>query len=69
MTAYTLTVCHEGQPLATETIYLATAAQVLSRIPQLLTKHPDCHRIHVHTGGTRLFSVDCNGQTVTDQAL
>lgn len=66
MTAYTLTVCHHGQTLATETINLTTSTEVLNTIPELLKKHPDCHRIHVHAGVARLFSVDCNGQNVPD---
>lgn len=66
MTTYTLTVCHEGQTLATETVLLATSAEVLSTIPELLKKHPGCHRIHVPAGVARLFSVDCNGDNVTD---
>lgn len=65
MSPYTLTVCHEGKHLPTEVTTHDSARAAMDAIGALLQKHPDCHRIHVHAGGARLFSVDCTGQNVT----
>jgi hypothetical protein len=64
MDIYTLMVFYEGKPAATETVSLDGAARVTETIPELLAKHPACHRIHVHAQGQRIFSVDCHGHTV-----
>lgn len=64
MADFTLTVCHAGESLPTETVRLSGSAQVLDSITALLEKHPGCHRIHVHAGGARLFSVDRGGNNV-----
>lgn len=64
MSPYTLTVCHEGKHLPTEVTTHSSAAAAMDAIAALLKKHPDCHRIHVHAGTGRLFSVDCKGVTV-----
>lgn len=64
MADYTLTVCHESESLPTETVRLSGSARILDTITALLKKHPGCHRIHVHAGGARLFSVDCGGNNV-----
>ncbi|NJC42145.1 hypothetical protein GGQ87_002440 [Brevundimonas alba] len=61
---YTLKVMHPGEAFPTETVTLGTSAEVTETIPRLLAKHAGCHRIHVHAGHARLFSVDCHGHTV-----
>ena len=66
MTAYTLFVRNEGEAFPIETVRLANAQKVLDTISALLRKHPGCHRIHVHAGAARLFSVDCSGKNVPD---
>ena len=66
MSAYTLTVCHEGQTEATETVHFNSAPTAMDAIRGLLKKHPDCHRIRVHAGHTFLFAVDCAGATVNE---
>lgn len=66
MGPYTLRVFHEGSPLPIETARASRAPEVLERIPELLKKHPGCHRIHVETVAGFLFMVDCNGETVLD---
>lgn len=63
---YTITVCREGDGRPIDTVRLTESAKVLDTITALLEKHPGCHRIHVHAGTSRLFSVDCEGNNVAD---
>ena len=63
---YTLEV-HFGadaKPRHTETI--TGAQQVLARIPFLLQVHSECERVVVLMWTTRLFSVDCKGNRLSD---
>ena len=61
---YRLNVIHEGRAHPSETVELASAAAVLTTIPELLARHGDCLRIEVMAGPARLFAVDCHGQTL-----
>jgi hypothetical protein len=40
------------------------AADVLTRIPEILEAHPGCERVVVHLEDLRLFGVDCEGNRV-----
>jgi hypothetical protein len=53
---------HESGPHHTERIRVASDA--LARIPALLHEHDGCERIVVYFGATRLFAVDCKGNTL-----
>ena len=53
-----------GTPM--ETVMLARAAEVLERIPQLLSKHTDCERVEVTLNATKLFTVDCKGNLLPE---
>lgn len=63
--AYVLNVWHEGETQPRETLHVRRPVEVMAAIPTLLKKHAGCHRIHVHSAGAHLFSVDCDGNTVT----
>ena len=43
-----------------------SAAEVLTRIPELLVEHDGCEKIVVTFDGARLFAVDCNGDRIPD---
>jgi hypothetical protein len=58
---YTLQVFYDGTLHHTER--KVTAAEVLARIPELLREHRGCEKIVVSLERTRLFSVDCHGNT------
>lgn len=66
MHGYRLEVIHDGVAYPNELISASSAAEVMDSIPKLLAAHPDCHRIHVYVGDTRLFSIDCTGANVDD---
>lgn len=63
---YTMTVFHEGDPAATETLTADRAPEVLDSIQTLVIKYPDCHRIVVASQDVHLFSVDRFGKVVAD---
>jgi hypothetical protein len=44
---------------------LDRAADVLSRIADLLREHQGCEKIVILTGTTLMFAVDCNGNQLT----
>ena len=44
--------------------HVANAADALARIAALLQEHAGCERIVVMHGVTRLFAVDCKGNTL-----
>jgi hypothetical protein len=44
--------------------HMTAAAGILARIPTLLQEHNGCEKIVVFAGETRLFSVDCKGNTL-----
>lgn len=66
MVGYTLQVFHHEEPSPTETVRVERAVEVMTAIPSLLEKHPDCSRIRVYAGYDHIFSVDCSGRTVKD---
>jgi hypothetical protein len=43
-----------------------SAAGAMARIPELLREHDGCEKVVVYVGMTRLFSVDCKGNTTRD---
>jgi hypothetical protein len=45
---------------------MQSAQEVLARIPELLREHEGCEKVVVNFGGRRLFSVDCEGNTLND---
>jgi hypothetical protein len=59
---YRLEVFDGGK--ADHTERLASAPDVLARIPELLKQHAGCEKIVVWMGGTRLFAVDCKGNAL-----
>lgn len=63
---YRLEVFHADAPSPTESVSLRGAGEVLRAIPALLERHPDCVRVEVYAGPTRLFSVDCEGNRLGD---
>lgn len=60
---YHLSVYFPGDPVARTTLHVERGVEVLGIIPDLLKEHPGCERIEVHLGATRLFFVDCEGNT------
>lgn len=61
MDNYTLRVFHPGSTTPTEIITCKSATDVLTTIPAVLEKHPDCWVVEVNRGMTKLFAVDCTG--------
>lgn len=55
---YVLRVFYPGSPTPDETVSVTDAAHVLTRIPELLEKHPGCEKVVVMAEGLRLFAVD-----------
>jgi hypothetical protein len=43
---------------------MTVASDALARIPVLLHEHHGCERIVVYFNDTRLFAVDCKGNTL-----
>ncbi len=66
LVGFTLKVLHKDRSIPTETVQVSRAADVLASVETLLSKHPDCHRIHVEAVSSFLFSVDCNGDPAKD---
>lgn len=63
---YTLQVFHQSEPTAHATIRVERAADVLVRIPEIISEHRGCDRVVVLAGATRLFAVDCEGNRLPD---
>ena len=63
---YHLDVIHPGMPRPTARRSVDRAQAVLELIPELLGAHPDCDRIIVWIGLTRLFAVDCKGNRLNE---
>jgi hypothetical protein len=64
VTMYRLDVFHPGAPAPTESVSIERAADALSRVSDLLSRHGDCERIVVMHQGRALFAVDCTGAPV-----
>ena len=60
---YALHVFFNGSDTPSHIEYPSNAGQALARIPALLAEHHGCEKIMVYNGETRLFSVDCHGNT------
>ena len=60
---YTLQVFFPGDRLPGRSEYLDGARDALARVPELLSEHDGCEKIVVFFGTTRLFSVDCKGNS------
>ena len=58
---YKLMVYHSGGAQVSATITVARAADVLSRITQVLAEHDGCESVVVTFNDIRLFAVDCAG--------
>jgi hypothetical protein len=58
---YQLLVYHAGDKRPSADVRVARAADVLSRIPELLAEHHGCEHIVVTFNEIRLFAVDCAG--------
>ncbi len=63
---YRLRVFHAGSTSPTEVLSIDSAAEVLTAIPRLLERHPDCAHVEVRVGEIRLFAVDCEGNRLCD---
>jgi hypothetical protein len=61
---YTLDIFYDGKLHHTER--RMNAAEVLARIPDLLSEHEGCEKIVVSLERTRLFAVDCKGNRIDD---
>ena len=68
MDNYSLRVFHPGSKTPTEVISCRSASDVLTTIPAVLEKHPDCWIVEVYAGLSKLFAVDCTGATVEAEA-
>ncbi len=64
MTLYKLLVYHAGDQLPRATIAVHRAADVVARIPEILTEHHACEHVLVTLNEVRLFAVDCHGNAV-----
>lgn len=58
---YRLLVYHPGEPTPRATFSLARAADVLTRIPEVLAEHRTCEHVVVTFDEIRLFAIDCAG--------
>lgn len=67
-TMYELVVTAIGSTIPLERVEVSRAAAVLTVIPTLLAKHEGCDRVEVSLQGTKLFSVDCHGNTTPGRA-
>lgn len=61
---YKLLVYHAGNRVPHATYSVARAADVLTRIPEVLAEHHTCERVVVTLDDTRLFAVDCAGNMI-----
>ncbi len=64
MENYTLSVYFSGETRPSHVESLSSAQQVFVRIPLLLETHSECEKVVVMMGPTRLFSVDCKGNSL-----
>lgn len=60
---YTILVFCGGSPVPSATHRIAQSAEVLTSIPEIMRANPGCERLEVLLAGTRLFTVDCEGNT------
>jgi hypothetical protein len=60
---FALRVFHPGDDIPRRVMPFETASEVIEAIPAALKEHPGCDRIEVYAGHTKLFSVDCHGNT------
>ncbi len=60
---YELRVFFPGDLHPRHTERIRSAPDTLSRIHMLLAEHSGCEKIAVFVGETRLFSVDCKGNS------
>ncbi len=58
---YRLLVFGVGSPFPVEVRRTDVAADALRMVPELLQANPECERIEVHFGMSRLFAVDGKG--------
>jgi hypothetical protein len=58
---YRLLVFHSGETTPRHLIPVARAADVLTRIPEVLAEHPGCEHVVLMYDEIRLFAVDCAG--------
>lgn len=58
---YNLLVYNPGERTERAVICVARAADVLTRLPELLAEHDGCEHVVVTLDGIRLFAVDCAG--------
>ncbi len=61
---FRLQVYYPDDHLPREVHDVGRATEVLDRIPELLDRHPDCHRVVVISDDTTLFAVDCRGARI-----
>jgi|EndMetStandDraft_4_1072995.scaffolds.fasta_scaffold3262144_1 hypothetical protein len=60
---YRVLVFYPGGQAPHKTLRFDNAAAVLEAIPQALEDPSGCERLEVFLGVTRLFKVDCHGNT------
>jgi hypothetical protein len=60
---YRLLLFYPGDDSPAKTLHMELAPDILERIPTLLKNHPGCERIEVFLGISRLFTVDCAGNS------
>ncbi len=60
---YVLEVYFAGDRYPRHVVRTQSAPDAMTRIPALLAEHHGCEKIVVYSGSTRLFSVDCKGNT------
>lgn len=63
---YRLRVFHAHSASPSEVVAIRAASEVLTEIPALLSRHPDCAHVEVLLADTRLFAVDCKGNRLSD---
>lgn len=61
---YRLEVFHPGEIVPHASEGALSAADVMTRIPELLREFGDCERIVVSANSRRLFAVDCAGNRI-----
>jgi len=61
---YALEVYFPKDRVPSHVEHMTAAAGLLARIPILLREHDGCEKIVVVAGETRLFAVDCKGNTL-----
>jgi hypothetical protein len=63
---YSLRVLYKGEALPRETVKVDRATDVVTRIPELLGRYPDCERVAVLLNGVALFAVGPQGERLED---